>query len=115
MKVLLDTNFLIDLFRFKISLEELAGYKLYTIKPVVEELKTIASTNSKESKYAKLALQLVKRIEVIKCEGDADTSLLKLAGEFVIATNDRALRKKLKERKTKTIYLRSKKRLNVSG
>ena len=113
MKVLLDTNFLIDLLKFKVSMEELRGHELYTISPVVEELKTLASRKSKESKYAKLALELLKKIKIIECEGDADTNLLRLADDFVVATNDRALRKKLKERKTKTIYLRGKKHLEV--
>jgi len=113
MKVLLDTNFLIDLLKFKVSTEELSEHELYTISPVVEELKALASKRCKESKYAKLALLLTKEIKVIECKGDADTNLLKLAGDFVVATNDTALRKKLKERKIKTIYLRGKKRLEV--
>jgi rRNA-processing protein FCF1 len=111
MKILLDTNFLIDLFRFKVDTTELVLHQLYTISPVVEELKALSSRKGKGSRYAKLALKLVEKINVIPCEGDADACLLKLAKDFAVATNDRELRKKLKEKNAKIIYLRAKKKV----
>jgi rRNA-processing protein FCF1 len=122
MQVILDSNFLIDLIRFKIPLEEifeLLGYdtKILTLSSVLNELEKIAKGKSKEAKYAKLALKLIdlKKIEILKIEKSVDEALFSLANEkTIIATNDKNLRKKLKEKGLKSIYIRAKKRLDFS-
>jgi rRNA-processing protein FCF1 len=114
MKIVLDTNFLVSLIKFKLGLEEiynLAGpSEIYTIEAVVKELERIASSGSKDSRNAKVALELIKRdIKVLKSGKNADDALLALDKNVTIATNDAELRKKLKGRRT--IYLRARKRL----
>ena len=120
MRVLLDTNFLIDLIRFKIditAINELVGYhKLATISSVVTELERIARQNTKSSSYAKLALKLIdeNRIEIIKSDRRPDEIILDMTGkDSMAATNDMELRKKLKAANVKSIYLKSKKHLAI--
>ena len=120
MEILLDTNFLIDIVRFKIDLGELYSlvgrFELFTISSVIDELKRIAKTTSREGKCAKIALQLIekRRVEILKIQGSVDKTILKLVDkETAVATNDMALRKLLKAKGTKTIYIKSKKHLGV--
>jgi rRNA-processing protein FCF1 len=122
MRIILDSNFFIDLIRFKIPLEEifeLLGYdtKILTLSSVLNELEKIAKGKSKEAKYAKVALKLIdlKKIEILKLEKSVDEALFSLANEkTIIATNDKNLRKKLKEKGLKSIYIRAKRRLDFS-
>jgi rRNA-processing protein FCF1 len=122
MRVILDANFLMDLIRFKISLEEvyeLVGYeaKLFTLNSVLSELEKIARKKSRDAKYAKVSLKLIelKKIEVLNLNKKTDEALFSLADEkTIIATNDKNLRKKLREKGFKTIYVRAKKRLCLS-
>ncbi len=114
MKVVLDTNFLVSLVKFKVGLEEIHNLigpsELCTIEAVVKELKAIAESRSADSRNAKVALELIKRdIRVLKSSKNADDALLALDKDIIIATNDAELRKKLKGRRT--IYLRARKRL----
>jgi rRNA-processing protein FCF1 len=91
-------------------------YELFTISSVVDELSKIARTTSREGKCAKIALQLIekRRVEILKADGKADETILRLADKrTAVATNDRALRKLLKARGTKTIYIKSKKHLGM--
>ncbi len=121
MRLILDTNFLIDIIRFKIDLDELDSlfltpFELLTLDSVIKELEKISKTNSQESKYAKVALELVKikKIKTLKVKETTDKAILNLANkETVVATNDIELRKKLKALGIKTIYLKSKKHLDI--
>lgn len=120
MKVLLDTNFLIDVVRFKISLEEITdligSHKLVTLSSVEKELTRISKRISRAGMHAKLALKLVEddNIKILKSEGRPDDAVLELATEeTIIATNDVELRKRLKILGRKTIYLKSKKHLAI--
>lgn len=121
-RIILDTNFLISLFQFKVELIEIERiiyepYTLVTVKPVINELEKIASSKEKDSKNAKLALRLIKikDIEVLDSpEKNADKTILALADKnTIVATNDIELRKKLKKLEIKTIYLRAKKHLAI--
>lgn len=116
-KVILDTNFLMDLVKFKINLENIDDllnepYKLFTLTSVIEELKSL-----KENKNAKAALRLIeeKNIKIIGSEEKyVDKLLLNLAdNDTIVSTNDRELRKKLKEKGAKVIYLRARKYLAI--
>ena len=60
MKILLDTNFLIDLMRFKIDLSELRGDELFVDEAVVNELRGISRGNSKDAVSAKMALVVLE-------------------------------------------------------
>jgi hypothetical protein len=122
-KIVLDTNFLIDFIRFKLDLKEIDdlvsdSYKLVALNVVMKELKKISESKTKESNYAKIALEFVKskQIEILETtEKRADESILVLSDEnTIVATDDAELRKKLKSLGIKTIYLRAKKHLAMS-
>ena len=124
MGVLLDTNILmligrgIDIFT---QIEELLDTKpeYYVIEPVVKELEKIfAHGGVKERKAAKLALELVKKkcrvIEVsLSPDKSVDDLLLEIALRegFIVATNDRELRRRLREAGIPEIYFREEKQL----
>ena len=124
MGVLLDTNILmligrgIDIFT---QIEELLDTKpeYYVIEPVVKELeKIIAHGGVKERKAAKLALELVKKkcriIEIsLSPDKSVDDLLLEIALRegFIVATNDRELRRRLREAGIPEIYFREEKQL----
>jgi len=122
-KVLLDTNFLIDLGRFGVSIDEIdrlvnERHELSVLRSVVNELKTIAGGQQEESKFAKLALMLIdlRSVKIIESEKRADDAVVEVASsdkDTVVATNDFELKKKLKYLGIKTIYLRSKKHLAI--
>lgn len=119
MRIILDTNFLISLVKFRIDIEEIKEIvgkcELLTLDLVVKELEKLASSKGEDSKNARVALQLIKskNIKIIKAKHkNTDKALISLADKnTLIATNDKELRKTLR---AKTIYLRSKKHLAIS-
>lgn len=121
-KIVFDANFLVDLARFRIDIEEVKNLvgscKFCTLDLVVNELKRIAGKKTKSSRSAKIALKLIELndYEIIKSqEKNTDGAILKLADkDMIIATNDTELRKSLKKLKAKTIYLRAKKHLAIN-
>jgi rRNA-processing protein FCF1 len=120
-KLFLDTNFLIDLARFKIDLEEVSALlqepvEFFVLSSTSEELMKLAKNKGKQGSLAKLALEIIKlkQIQVLKEKESPDKAFLSLADKnTIIATNDSKLRKRLKKLGIKTIYLRAKKYLEV--
>ncbi len=120
MKIIIDTNFIIDLLRFKIPIENLnyliPNSKLTTINQVIKELKSIAGRRTqKDSKYAMVALKIIENFEIIETEkGLADDILVKISNkDNIIATNDSNLRRRLKRKELKSIYLRGCKKIFI--
>ena len=114
MKIILDTNFLIDCIRFKIDIEsELIGNEMFVLESIVFEIEKITKRGTKESSLAKIALDFIKRkgLKVLKSkEKNTDVSLLKYNKQgYAIATQDRILKNKLKKGGGKVIYIRQKK------
>ncbi len=123
-RVLLDTNMLmllgkgVDVFE---QIEEILLTKpeYYVIKPVIEELERIASRGGvKERKAARLALDIVKKkcrvIDIERPRGvTVDDLILDIASKekFIVATNDRVLRRRLREKGLPEIYFREEKHL----
>jgi hypothetical protein len=122
-KIILDTNILLSVIRFRLSLTEeikkIVGesFEMFVPNPVVHELKKISSKKTQSSKYAKLALKLInsKNIKILSSEEvNADKAIIKsVDNDTIVATDDKELRKKLKTFGTKTIYLRAKKHLAI--
>lgn len=117
MKVLLDTNFLIDVFRFKIDIDQIydlaPGAEIFVLSSVLDELERLASKSSTNARPAKVALQFSRSLPMEQsATHDADEAIL-LAKPDIVATNDRELRKKLHERGVKTIYVRARKHLAI--
>jgi len=121
-KVLLDTNFFLDLIRYRNdfslfeNLEE--RVELFVTSEVVRELKSIANKKTKEGRLALIALELIKnqKIRVVKSlKRNVDEDLIALARNegFIVATNDKDLKEKLKKENIKVICLRDKKKIEV--
>jgi hypothetical protein len=122
-RIILDTNFLTIPYQFNIDVfEEIEriieeDYELVTLDCVVEELKRMMESKGKDAVAARVALELIKKknVKVIKTkEKKVDNTIIKLADKnTIVATNDKGLRKKLKNKNVKVLYLRSKKRLAI--
>lgn len=121
-KIIFDTNFLIDCFKFKVEfLKEIEEkiekpFQLFILEPNLKELEKIAKTKKKEAKYAKLALEFVKNnCKLIATEEkSADQAILSISDkDTFVATNDKKLRKSLKALRVKNIYLKSLKKIEV--
>ena len=120
-KILLDTNFLLIPAKFNVDIfseiERIChfNYELCILDRSVEELEKIKNTKKdKHSIYAKLALALLKnkKIKVIKMKSaeNVDDLILGLDG-YIVATQDKELADKLKEKEVALIALRQKKYL----
>lgn len=119
MRVFLDTNFIIDLFRFKIAPSEifdlLPDAQLFTFDLVNRELKKIAKSTGQAGKHARVALQFIEKAKILPTkQSHVDIAFLQLGKDDVVATNDIALRKKLAKKKIKIIYIRARKHLALS-
>jgi rRNA-processing protein FCF1 len=120
-KMILDTNFMIDLGRFGIGIDEIdkvmtENYEMQIVSSSVSELKKIASTAADESKFAKYALMIMdlRKIKILETSEGADAAIVSFADkDTIVATNDIKLRKKLKEKGVRCIYVRSKKKLEI--
>jgi hypothetical protein len=92
-------------------------YELITLDRVVEELKNMIKSKSKDAVAARIALELIekKNVKIINTdEKKVDNTIIKLADkDTIVATNDRVLRKKIKDKNVKVLYLRSKKHLEM--
>ena len=120
-RIILDTNFLTIPYQFNIDIfEEIdrvveGKYELTTLDCVVEELKKLKKSRGKEAAAAKVALILIKEknVKVIKTnEKNVDIKIYRMADRnTIVATNDKDLRRRLKNKNVKVLYLRSKKRI----
>ena len=119
-KVAVDTNMLFTQEQFKVRIVEeiqwlLHNAKIFVPLQVLEELEKLEGTSKKLEKEARIAKQVLKEEKIGKIKvfaENADKALLLLSRKgFIIATNDKALRKKIKESKGKCITLRKKKYL----
>jgi rRNA-processing protein FCF1 len=110
-------------FEFPIDIEQeisslIGNYRIIIPKPIFNEIKTLSEIGKeKKKKIAKSSLNLIKKknYEIIdlNVKKTGDDSLidygLKLNG--IVVTNDKELRKRLKEKSISTIFLRGKQKL----
>lgn len=117
-KVILDTNMLMAIGKFKVDVfenisNELGEVKFYITKSVEKELENLAKESSTLQKQAKIAVEMMffNKVEILDEDSRiADKDLLNLADEgYIIATNDKELKMKLRELNKKFLYLRQKK------
>lgn len=113
-KIILDTNFIIEIIKNKIDLmKELdriteSGYEILILDKTLDELKKIKTIE------AKIALKLTEKIKKIKTEDTSyvDDILVKIQDKnTLIATQDKELKKRLKYRK---IIIRNKSHLQIN-
>jgi rRNA-processing protein FCF1 len=127
LKVILDSNALFVPLQFKIDImEELKAilnmrFELALLSPVLEELRKLEKEGSpKVRKDASYALKLVEKLKVIdvtKNFASPDDAIVDVADEFgyPVFTNDRVLRKRLRDINVPVIYVRQKSRLEIDG
>ncbi len=123
-KIILDTNFLMIPFEFKVDIfSEIDricrfNYRFYIFDRTIDELKNIIEKqSSKYKKSAKIALELIKlkNVSIIKSEGkDVDSLILEHSnGDMIVATQDIRLRRELLKKEVSVILLRQKKYLQL--
>jgi rRNA-processing protein FCF1 len=122
LKILLDTNFLLDTLRYKLdfsifeTLEE--SVELFISSETLREIKSMANRKTKEGRLAIVALKLIetqkiKIVQSLKKEVDEDLLALAKKEGFIVATNDKDLKEKLKKENVRIICLRNKKKIEV--
>ncbi|MDR3282530.1 MAG: twitching motility protein PilT [Candidatus Methanoplasma sp.] len=106
--VVLDTNALLMPFEIRINLDvalrDLLGEVRCVVPgPLIGELKRL------DHKYAKAALELARRYEIIQTENDGDKAVMEvaIATDGYVLTNDKDLRSSLRKIGVPVIYLRS--------
>lgn len=122
-KILLDTNFLTLAYQFKLDIfEEIdrlieEEHSLITTDGVIRELEILTKSRSKDGVAARIALKLLKTrpIKIMKTgKKNTDEGMISVADkDTIVATNDRKLRKILKDKNIKTIYLRGRKTIEI--
>jgi len=122
-KIILDTNFLLIPFQFKVDIiQEIRRisnfkYKIVILKQTRDELNKILKTGKlKDKSAAKLSLSLIKTfgIETIDLgEGSADPVLANNTDpkNHIVATQDVPLKRRLRKRNIPIITMRQKKYL----
>ncbi len=116
-RVLLDTNMILTPFEMNIDITSelhrvLPGkIELITLSPVVEELK---------KKKRGVGIKLIKslNLKVIPAIGNADEAIFGYAIKnpgVVVATNDDALKRKLREKGVPVVIVRGKQKLELEG
>ena len=127
-KVILDSNALFVPFQFKIdifdSLEQLLkrNMELILLSPIKRELEALAKKGSpKMRKNASYALKLADKCKYVEVNAPAsmltDDVIVKIAEEWKtpVFTNDRQLKKRLRDISVPVIYVRQKSRLEIDG
>jgi rRNA-processing protein FCF1 len=128
LKVILDSNALFVPLRFKIDIfEELKtllkrNFELVLLSPVKQELEKIAEKGPpKMRKEASYALKIAEKCKLIETSmqiaGSPDDAIFQVAREWKcpVFTNDRELKKRLRDISVPVIYVRQKSRLEIDG
>ncbi len=118
-KILLDANFLILPFQFNVDMfgefDRLIGerYETYTLNRTYNE-----ALNVEDGKYRNMVKRLVEEsdpeigILQVMSDRDVDDVLVELAGDYIVCTNDRELKRRLRSNELPHIYLRQKNHLD---
>ena len=127
-KVILDSNAFFVPLQFKIDIfEELknllpTNFEPILLSPVRKELEKLAEKGSPQMrKKASYALKLSEKCTYVQLNDDyacsPDDAILKVAKEWKspVFTNDRNLRKRLRNINVPVIYVRQKSRLEIDG
>jgi hypothetical protein len=128
LKVVLDSNALFVPLQFKIDIfEELkkllkVNFETVLLSPIRQELEKFAEKGSpKMRKNAAYALKLAEKCTLIETEQKTGVSTDDVIAEvalkrgFPVFTNDRKLRKKLRNINVPVIYVRQKSQLTIDG
>jgi len=123
MMIVLDTNFLLIPFQFKIDVfRQIEGilevpHEIVVPSGVISELRKLGKGHGKEGAAARFALKLVEasKVRKVRSTGNVDDWIVRYATkeEAIVCTNDVGLRHRLKNEGVKMIALRSRARLGV--
>jgi len=119
-KVILDTNMLMLPFQFNIDIrkeiERLSGIRELLV-PVCVHTELEKLVKKQRNPQAKMALEYSERFARVESRGRGDEAIIELAErmEAMVATNDGALRRKLKEKGIPAIFMRNKGHLELEG
>jgi rRNA-processing protein FCF1 len=91
---------------------------LFISSETLREIKSVANRKKEEGRLALMALKLIEsqRIKIVQSlKKDVDEDLIELAKKegFIVATNDKDLKEKLKKENVRIICLRNKKKIEV--
>ncbi len=119
-EVIIDTNFFMAVFQFKIDIiselkKILPSYKLTTPKFVISELEGLKKNkNLNIRKQATMALKIAKSndieiMDISTLKGESvDDALVRISKSKILATNDSQLKKRAKEASIRVAYIRQK-------
>ena len=127
-KIIMDSNALFVPLEFKIDifteLQRLLNrnIELILLSPIKRELETLAMSSSpKTSKNAKFALSLAEKCTYVmvseKPKEQTDDAIVRIAKSWKapVFTNDKLLKKNLRDISVAVIYVREKSRLEIDG
>jgi rRNA-processing protein FCF1 len=128
LKVILDANFFFVPSQFNLDIfEELKNLLNQRFDPILlsstkKELQGLAKSDSpKEQKQAQLALKFAEKCRAVSAEKASDETyddvIVRVAAAWKspVATNDRELRKRLRDVGVSVVFLRQKRRLALEG
>ena len=125
MKIVFDTNFCMVPFEFKVDvideLNRIMPEKFEILIPnlVIQELQKIANGTGKRAIAARSALEFVKDFKKVEVEkrGSVDRSIVLYAKEngYILATQDKEMKRLAKSLGVPTITMRQKKYLIYDG
>ncbi len=128
LRIILDANALFVPLQFKIDIfEELkmllnGNFEPVLLSPMRRELEKIAKKSSaKMRKNASYALKLAEKCRLFKVDekfvGSPDDAVVQMAQQWncPVFTNDRKLRKRLRNINVPVVYVRQKSRLEIDG
>lgn len=126
LRVIVDSNFLFVPIQFQVDiideLDRVMDGKIEAIllSPVYEELKSISEMGGIKGRQAATALRIAERLERVNVEigpfETVDDLIVRLAAEWrcYVATNDKTLRKRLKDINISIIFLRKRSHLEIN-
>jgi rRNA-processing protein FCF1 len=126
LKIILDSNSLFVPLQFKIDIFEQLRILLsqnftpVILRPIQRELEKLAKEGSPQTrKNATYALKLAEKCKFVEIgeKASPDDAILETAAKWncPVFTNDRQLRKKLRDINVPVIYVRQKSRLEIDG
>ena len=122
--VILDSSAVLMIFEFSVDLEAeltrlLGRHKIVIPKSVFDELRFLSQQqDGRRGQIAKAAMQFIKKFEMVNTKiENADDAIFNLAKEtdWIVVTNDKELRKRLRNVLLPVIFLRGKKTLMLEG
>ncbi|MFA7398687.1 MAG: hypothetical protein GX799_04555 [Crenarchaeota archaeon] len=123
-KIILDSNAFFVPLKFKLDIFQgikqllQCNVEFILLSPIKQELEILA--NVKEHKQAHFALKLAEKCKVVIVEGhkeNTDDIIVRVAKKWntPVFTNDRELKRRLRDISVPVIYLRQKSRLYIDG